>query len=130
MAKRRVNVSIPKEDRIWDLRCQGYDYDTIARITNVSVSTPGRVVRRVIHRPPVELDPLKRGRKAGFLSDRQIEEIRQRFRNGETQFSISKDFEIGTSSISRICRHQTYADPSQDDTNSYQFSFRNRLVRG
>lgn len=131
MARRRINVSIPKEDRIWDLRCQGYDYDTIARITNVSVSTPGRVIRRVIRRPPVELDPLKRGRKAGFLSDRQIENIRSRFRSGETQFSIASDYEIGVSSIHRICHHKTYAEPCNDQTSQgYKFCFRNRLVQG
>lgn len=130
MTRRRRHVSIPKEDRIWDLRCQGYDYDSIARITNVCVTTPGRVIRRVIRRPPLSKDPIKRGRRSGFLSDRQIYEIRLRYRLGETQTSIAKEFGLEPTSISKICCNKTYMEPCQDDTiEGYRFNFSNRLIR-
>lgn len=130
MTRRRRHVSIPKEDRIWDLRCQGYDYDSIARITNVCVTTPGRVIRRVIRRPPLSKDPIKRGRRSGFLSDRQIYEIRLRYRLGEKQASIAKEFGVEPTSISKICCNKTYIEPCQDQTiEGYKFNFSNRLVR-
>jgi hypothetical protein len=129
MARRRRNVSIPKEDRIWDLRCQGYDYDSIARITNVCVTTPGRVIRRVRRRPPLSQDPIKRGRRAGFLSDRQICDIRLRYKLGEKQGSLAKEFGMDNTSISKICCHRTYVEPCQDDTiEGYKFNFSNRLT--
>jgi hypothetical protein len=127
MTRRRGRVSIPKEDRIWDLRCQGYDYDSIARITNVSLTTPGKVIRRVMRRPPFEKDPIKRGRKSGFLSDRQIHEIRLRHKLGETQLRIAEDFGLHVTAINKICCHKTYAEDCDD--NSYPYSFCNRLIK-
>lgn len=129
MRRPRGRVSIPKEDRIWNLRCQGYDMDSIARITNVSPTTPSKVVRRVRRRPPLELDPIKRGRRAGFFSDAQIDEIRLRNRMGETQLNIAKDFDVDATSINKICTGRTYKNPCDDDTSSgrYPFSFANRL---
>ena len=130
MTRARGRVSIPKEDRIWDLRCQGYDYDSIARITDVSASTPGRVVRRVMRRPPVSVDPVKRGRKQGFFSDRQIYEIRLRARLGEKQGDIAKEFGVDTTAINKICCFRTYMEPCQDQTvEGYKFNFGNRLTR-
>lgn len=126
----RSRISIPKEDRIWDLRCQGYDLDTIARITNVSTSTPSKVVQRVRRRPPISKDPIKRGRRAGFLSDIQIHEIRLRNKNGETQASIAKEFDLHVTAINKICCHRTYSQFCNDDTLSgYPFNFHNRLTR-
>ncbi len=130
MARTRGRISIPKEDRIWDLRCQGYDYDTIARIANVSVSTPSRVVRRVMRRPPLHKDPIKRGRKQGFFSDRQIYDIRLRARLGERQNDIAKEFGVDVTSINKICCFRTYLEPCQDETvEGYKFNFGNRLTR-
>jgi hypothetical protein len=130
MTKRRRHVSIPKEDRIWDLRCQGYDYDSIARITNVCVSTPGRVIRRVIRRPPLSKDPIKRGRKMGFFSDYQVHEIRLRYRMGEKQVDLAKEFGVQSTAISNICAYKTYVEPCQDETiEGYKFNFSNRLTR-
>jgi transposase len=130
MANPKGRVSIPKEDRIWSLRCQGYDYDTIARITNVSSSTPGRVIRRVGRRPPLHSDPIKRGRKQGFFSDHQIYNIRLRYRLGEKQTEIAKEFGVDATSINKICCFKTYCEPCQDNTiEGYKFSFGNRLIR-
>lgn len=130
MRRPRTNISIPKEDRIWDLRCQGYDYDSIARITNVSLSSPGKVIRRVRRRPPFELDPIKRGRKIGFLSDSQIAEIRYRRSIGHTLEQIAKDYDLHFTSISKIANMQSYRKPCDDGTSSgYPFSFSNRLTR-
>lgn len=130
MARYRGRVSIPKEDRIWSLRCQGYDYDSIARITNVSTSTPGKVIRRVMRRPPMEKDPIKRGRVLGFLSDRQIYEIRLRHKLGEKQADIAKEYDLHVTSINKICLNKTYLNQCDDETFSgYPFSFSNRLTR-
>jgi DNA-binding CsgD family transcriptional regulator len=129
MRRTRSRISIPKEDRIWDLRCQGYDYDSIARIVNTSEGTPGKVLRRVARRPPLEKDPIKRGRYRGFLSDNQINDIRMRKHLGETYLSIAKDFDMHESCIGRICRQETYANPCEDDTFSgYPYNFSNRLT--
>jgi DNA invertase Pin-like site-specific DNA recombinase len=129
MRRARSRISIPKEDRIWSLRCQGYDYDTIARIVNTSKTTPGKVLRRVMRRPPLDKDPVKRGRYRGFLSDQQIHEIRLRKQLGETYRSIAKDFGIGETCIGKICRQQTYINPCKDDTFSgYPYDFSNRLT--
>lgn len=129
MRRPRGRVSIPKEDRIWDLRCQGYDMDSIARITNVSPGTPSHVVKRVRRRPPLELDPIKRGRRLGFFSDAQIDEIRFRNQMGETQFNIAKDFDVDVTSINKICTGRTYRTRCDDDTTGgrYPFAFENRL---
>lgn len=129
MRKPRSRISIPKEDRIWNLRCQGYDYDSIARITNVASGTPGAVLKRVRRRPPLHKDPVKRGRKRGFLSDRQIHEIRLRYKLGEKQTEIAKEFGLDATAISKICCHKTYLEPCDDDTvDGYRFNFNNRLV--
>ena len=129
MASKRNRISIPKEDRIWDLRCQGYDYDSIARIANIPLGSTCRVIQRVRQRPPLSKDPIKRGRKSGFLSDRQVHEIRLRWRCGETQLSIAKEFGLHESSINKICSQKTYCEPCNDDTcDGYPFTFTNRLV--
>jgi hypothetical protein len=74
----RNRVSIVKEDRIWQLRCQGYDYDSIGSIVNCNPCYMTIVLRRVRRRPPIEVDPVKRGRRSNFLSDNQVEDIRMR----------------------------------------------------
>jgi DNA invertase Pin-like site-specific DNA recombinase len=82
-----------------------------------------------MRRPPLDKDPVKRGRYSGFLSDQQIHEIRLRKQLGETYRSIAKDFGIGETCIGKICRQQTYINPCQDDTFSgYPYNFSNRLT--
>ena len=82
-----------------------------------------------MHRPPLEKDPIKRGRYRGFLSDSQIHNIRLRHRLGETYRSIAKDFGIDETCIGKICRQETYAIPCEDNTFSgYPYNFTNRLV--
>jgi hypothetical protein len=119
-------ISIAKEDRIWDLRTQGYDYDSIARIVNVSKSLTG-VIRRVRRRPPIEVDPIRRGRKAGFLSDSQVDDIRRRFANGERQADIGEHYGLSACAISHICCGRSYATPESE--RGYEFNFSNRLRR-
>jgi len=122
----RRRISIVKEDRIWDLRTQGYDYDSIARIVNVSPSLTA-VIRRVRRRPPLKDDPVKRGRKSSFLSDSQVDDIRFRYAAGERQLSIAKDYGISAAAVSHICTGRTYATPESEE--GYQFNFTNRLRR-
>lgn len=120
----RGRVSIAKENRIWDLRSQGYDYDTIARIVNISPSlTP--ILRRVRRRPPSSVDPVRRGRKRGYLSDDQVLDIKRRYASGQTQFEIGKIYEIEQSSVSLIVNGKTYSRPEYD---GYGYSFTNRLT--
>lgn len=123
----RGRISIVKEDRIIALRKQGYDYDTIARIVNCKPGSCSVVLRRWIRRPPENVDPIKRGRKRGFLSDDQIEYIRNQYKNGVTQLTLAKQFKIDSTAISAICTHRTYQNPSGDG--GYVYNFTNRLRR-
>lgn len=123
----RTRVSIVKENRIWDLRCQGYCYDTIGQITNVNPAYMTVIIRRVRQRPPIEQDPIKRGRYANFLSDAQVEDIRTRKAHGETLLSISKDYDLSESSICKIANGSTYKEPAHDS--GYPYNFTNRLTR-
>lgn len=119
----RSRISIRKEDRIWQLRCQGYDYDSIARIVNTSASLTG-VIRRVRRRP----EPGVHNRKCGFLDDSQIDTIRMRRSQGESLRSLSKVYGISVSAICNICTGRSYVEPEYP--NGYKFNFTNRLVQG
>jgi hypothetical protein len=84
------------------------------------------VLRRVRRRPPIELDPIKRGRQRNFLSDMQVQDIRTRKANGETCLSISKDYDLTESAIHKIAAGVTYKEPANDS--DYQYNFGNRLM--
>jgi len=123
----RRHTSIRKEDRIWQLRCQGYTLDSIGRIANVAPSSVTQVVRRVRRRPPLEQDPVRRGRRRAWMDDDQIADIRQRRQHGEPLASIAADYWVGTTTIYNICAGHTYASPAGDDLDPYPFVFVNRL---
>lgn len=118
---KRTRISVLKEDRIWQLRCQGYDYESIARIVNTSSSLTG-VIRRVRRRP----EPGTHNRKRWFLDDGQVDMIRLRRVRGESLASLSKAYGISMSAICNICTGRTYAEPEYE--NGYRFDFTNRLV--
>lgn len=121
-------VSVSKENRIWNLRSQGYDYDSIGKIVNISPNiTP--IIRRVRQRPPVNIDPIRRGRKRGFLSDQQVIDIKRRYANGETQFEIGKVYGIDQTCVSKIINGKTYVRSEYDPaTPGYNYCFANRLT--
>lgn len=123
----RRRISIRKEDRIWNLRCQGYTYDTIARITNVRPSSVTEVLRRVRRRPPFEEDPIRRGRGCGFLDDYQINDIRFSRARGEKYASIAARYHVTPQAIVAICVGRTYRQPEYTADEGYPFSFGNRL---
>lgn len=123
MARRRI--SIQREDRIWSLRTQGYDYDSIARIVNVDPASVGHVIRRVMRRPPLHVDPIRRGRGHSFLSDLQVQEIRLRRQRGETLLSVGRRFNLSESAVCCIALGRTYAEPEES---GYPYEFGNRLV--
>lgn len=118
----RSRISIAKEDRIWQLREQGYCYDSIARIVNTSPSLTS-VLRRVRNRPPVEVDPVRRGRKSAWLSDSQVDDIKRRKAAGETYLSIAKRYYMDPSSVCDLVKGRTYTRPEA----AYPFDFSNRL---
>lgn len=122
MSRRRI--SIVKEDRVWALRSQGYDYDSIARIANVHPSLT-QVIRRIRQRPPIEEDPIRRGRRAGWMSDAQLEDIRTRRQAGETLQSIARSYWVDANTIWSIVHGRTYKEPES----SYPWSFQNRMVK-
>jgi hypothetical protein len=119
----RNRISVVKEDRIWNLRSQGYCYESIARIVNCSPQLT-QVIRRVRNRPPKHLDPLRRGRIRGWLSDAQVDDIRVRHERGETYFSIGKRYDMSEKAICLICNYKTYTEPES----KYPFRFPNRLM--
>jgi hypothetical protein len=122
----RNRVSIVKEDRIWQLRCQGYDYDSIGSIVNCNPKYMTIVLRRVRRRPPIEKDPIKRGRRSNFLSDNQIEDIRTRKAHGEHVSKLAEEYYITIAAIYHITSYRTYKNPCGDG--GYQFNFTNRLM--
>ena len=115
-------ISIAKEDRIWQLREQGYLYEEIARIVNTS---PGltKVLRRIRKRPPLEQDPIRRGRVSAWLSDSQVEDIKRRRAAGETLFSIASAYRMDPTSVCDLVKGRTYNTPEP----TYPFDFSNRL---
>jgi hypothetical protein len=123
----RNRISLVKEDRIWHLRCQGYGYESIGSIVNCNPGYMTIILRRVRQRPPIEEDPIKRGRRTNFLSDAQVDDIRARKAKGETCHSISKDYDLSESAIWNIANHVTYKEPAYDS--GYHYNFSNRLTR-
>jgi len=83
------------------------------------------VIRRVRRRPPLEQDPIRRGRFRGFLSDGQIDDIRYRKSLGETLQELANVYHVEPSAISAIVNYRTYKEPES----KYPFSFNNRLVK-
>jgi transcriptional regulator len=121
----RSRISLAKEDRIWTLRVQGYDYDSIARIVNIRTRSLTPVIRRV-RRRPTGSDLPRAGRGHSFLSDQQVDTIRQRIAVGEKQHEVAKDFGISASAVNAIWRNRTYVEPEYP--NGYRFDFSNRLM--
>ena len=119
----RHRISINKEDRIWDLRSQGYTYDAIARIVNAHPGVMTEVLRRVRRRPPFEQDPVRRGRRSGWLSDSQVEDIRTRRAQGEKLASIAKDYWLDPRTICAITKGRSYTQPEAP----FPYNFTNRL---
>lgn len=120
----KTRISIVKEDRIWSLREQGYCYESIASIVNIAPNSPHKVLRRVMRRPPIEVDPIRRGRGHSWMSDQQIEDIRNRRERGQTLLGIAKLYNVSTSAISNICNYRSYVEPEED----YPRVFHNRLM--
>lgn len=119
----RSRISLAKEDRIWALRSDGYSYDAIARIVNTASSNMTCVLRRVRRRPPVDVDPVRRGRRSGWLSDAQIDDIRSRRARGEKHRSIAQDYWLDERTICSICKGRSYKDTEA----KFEFDFSNRL---
>ena len=119
----RSRISISKEDRIWSLRSDGYTYDAIARIVNTSPQNMTEVIRRVRRRPSIAEDPVRRGRRSGWLSDSQVDDIRSRRIRGEKLRSIAQDYWLDERTISSICKGRSYKDTEA----KFEYDFSNRL---
>jgi hypothetical protein len=123
----KSRISVLKEDQIWELRCKGYRYDLIASIVNCSPVSMTQVLRRVRQRPPVKKDPIKRGRYRGFLSDAQVNDIRNRAKYKESIGFIARAYDMTPAAISAIVNYKTYKEPCMDDVHIPDFT--NRLMR-
>lgn len=133
MTRRRGRVSLVKENRIAQLHEQGYDPYSIGLITNVRPGLVNTVVRRVRRRWLYPDDP-RMGRKRGFLSDREIEQIRDLRHTSKMTFAeIGKIFYgLDPGSVRAICLGITYVEPCGDrpeDEFDYTPNFMNRLRR-
>jgi hypothetical protein len=123
----KARISILKEDQIWELRCKGYRYDLIASIVNCSPISMTKVLRRVRQRPPLKEDPIKRGRYRGFLSDAQVNDIRNRAGYKEPIGFIARAYDMTPAAIYAIVTNKTYKEPCCDD--AFIPNFTNRLMR-
>ena len=123
----KARISILKEDQIWELRCKGYRYDLIASIVNCSPISMTKVLRRVRQRPPLKEDPIKRGRYRGFLSDAQVNDIRNRAGYNEPIGFIARAYDMTPAAIYAIVTNKTYKEPCLDD--AFTPNFTNRLMR-
>lgn len=118
-----TRISILKEDRIWDLVCQGYRRVDVAKIVNCGPSSTTTVIRRVRNRPSIEKDPIRRGRRRAWLSDAQLDDIRTRRAQGEKLASIGKDYWLDPRTICSICKHRSYTTSEE----TFPWDFSNRL---
>jgi hypothetical protein len=125
--RKRGRISLAKEKRIWQLRCQGYDLDSLGRIVNSPVSSCGSAIYRASKHWKHADDP-RLGRRAGWLSDLEIQEIRALRQQGWTLAMLSEKYPISASSLCRICLGRTYENPSDDETLGYNYSWGNRLL--
>jgi hypothetical protein len=123
----KSRISVLKEDQIWELRCKGYRYDLIASIVNCSPISMTKVLRRVRQRPPLKEDPIKRGRYRGFLSDAQVNDIRNRAKYNESIGFIARAYDMTPAAIYAIVTNKTYKEPCRDD--AFITNFTNRLMR-
>ena len=115
----RNRISVTKENRIWEMRCQGYTYAQISEALGTSPHLT-RVLRRIRRRPSKASDPVRRGRRRWFLDDRQVGDIRRRVRASESVTEVSQEYWLSGTSIRNIARGKTYTRP--------EYGFKNRLV--
>lgn len=121
--RKRGRISLLKEDRILELRRQGYDLDTISRIVNTSRSAISVAIKRISRRW-LYPDDQHCGRLRGFLSDGQIDEIKTMRKHGYTYLTIARQYGISENAVGMICREQTYKEPAD----CFNYNFGNRLI--
>jgi hypothetical protein len=115
----RNRISVTKENRIWEMRCQGYSYAQISEALGTSPYLT-RVLRRIRRRPSKASDSVRRGRRRWFLDDRQVEDIRRRVKASESVTEVSREYWLSGTSIRNIAGGKTYTRP--------EYGFKNRLV--
>jgi hypothetical protein len=125
LTRKRQRISLAMEQRIWQLRCQGYDLDTLGRIVNAHPGTCAHAVYRARLHWKYQGDP-RLGRKRGWLSDQDVANIRARRNQGETLERIARAYDISAQTVGRICLGKGYQEPCGDQ--GYDYSFANRLV--
>jgi hypothetical protein len=122
----KSRISLVKEDEIWNLRCQGHRYELISNLVNCSPSSINLVIKRVRRRPPIKEDPIRRGRYRGFLSDAQVNDIRNRAKHKESIQFISRAYDMTPAAIYAIITYRSYKEPCMDET--FTSNFNNRLM--
>lgn len=131
---KKARFSLVKEDRVLDLLNQGYQVEHIAKIVNASPNGVYLAIKRINKRWKYPDDPRK-GRQRGFLSDREVETIRQLYHGRYyTLYEIGQMFyNLSEVSILYICQGRTYAYDCKDESlDSFDFSdsFKNRFAAG
>jgi hypothetical protein len=125
LTRKRQRISLVKEKRIWQLRCQGYDLDTLGRIVNAPPRTCAQAVYRARLHWKYQGDP-RLGRKRGWLSDQDVADIRARRNQGETLERIARAYAISAQTVCRITLGKGYQEPCGDQ--GYEYAFANRLI--
>jgi hypothetical protein len=121
----RTRISLKKEDRIAELYRQGYRREEIAAIVN---NRPGsiRVALKRFGRRWKYSEDDHYGRRRNFFSDAEIEDIRNRYCNGEPTSCIAADYKVDYRMIYNIVTGRTYNIRESD---GFPFDFVSRPNR-
>lgn len=101
---RRSKLTPENDATAWLLRCEGLTYEQIGSTLGCHPTTVGQALRR--HR--ARLTPKSSRARSPRFTDAEVSDILRRLDNGETQASIAQSYGRHYSTISRICRADTY----------------------
>ena len=102
---RGLRLTPEKDATAWALRCEGHTYQQIASVIGCSPQSITVMLRR--HRARISPPTVSRTRSPRF-TDAEVSDILRRLGNGETQSSIAQSYGRHNSTISRICKADTY----------------------
>jgi len=122
VTRTRRRCSIAKEDRIARLHKDGYPTESIAAIVNLAPVSVNTVLRRYRLRWKYT-EEKHYGRKRGFFSDSEIEQIVDLHKRGESILLIAHHLKVTYNCIYGIVTGRSYII-REDDNSLFDFSRR------